>query len=190
MEAKLVSVANVGNYKAIEDWWFYLPAILFVDTFIIFLCRFFPKVFGLPINQWYDDFGLAAVLSDVTIIAIGIAIARYIYTAFFMEEEGWSLLYFIGLAVIIQIVHDMAFAFGVVQKIPRGHNSMIDVFKQYATEKSAGAIVGDSALVIGTCVLAMILKSIPNHITAMAGVGAAYTIPFILETKNQFSSIS
>ena len=62
------SLPNVGNYKATEDWWFFLPAILFVDTFLIFLVRFFPQIFGQPINDWYDQFGLAAVLSDVSII--------------------------------------------------------------------------------------------------------------------------
>jgi hypothetical protein len=182
MEAKLVSVANVGNYKAIEDWWFYLPAILFVDTFIIFLCRFFPKVFGLPINQWYDDFGLAAVLSDVTIIAIGIAIARYIYTAFFMEEEGWSLLYFIGLAVIIQIVHDMAFAFGVVQKIPRGHNSMIDVFKAYV-EGGPKIILTDAAMVAGSIGIASVMKEQDYHYTGFMSLVTVYALSYILFTN-------
>ena len=80
-----IQPANVGNYLANEDWWFYLPAILFVDTVMIFLVRYFPQIFGQPINIWYDEFGLAAVLSDVSIIAIGIAISRYLYSYFFME---------------------------------------------------------------------------------------------------------
>lgn len=103
-----IQIANVGNYKANEDWWFFLPAILLVDTIVIFMVRFAPQAFGKPINDWYDEFGLAAVLSDVSIIAIGIAIARYVYTAFFMEQEGWSIWYFIALAVAIQVVHDIA----------------------------------------------------------------------------------
>ena len=74
--ATLVGIANVANYKANEDWWFFLPAILFVDTVVVFLVRFIPQTFGRPINQWYDEFGLAAVMSDVSIIAIGIAITR------------------------------------------------------------------------------------------------------------------
>jgi hypothetical protein len=106
-------IANVGNYKAQEDWWFFIPAIIFVDTVLIFLVRFFPETFGKPLNQWYDEFGLAAVLSDVTIFAIVIVIARYIYTVFFMEQEGWSIWYFIGLAIAIQMVHDLLFAFGI-----------------------------------------------------------------------------
>ena len=45
---KIVTVANLGNYKAIEDWWFILPAIWFVDTVVMFLARFFPQYFGKP----------------------------------------------------------------------------------------------------------------------------------------------
>jgi len=152
----VAGIANLGNYKANEDWWFILPAILLVDTLIIFLVRFYPKIFGKPINQWYDEFGLAAVLSDVSIIAIGIAITRYIYTNFFMEEEGWSIWYFIGLAVIVQIVHDMIFAFGVVKPIPKGHNSMIDVFKAYI-EGGPVIIAVDAAMVAGSIGLAAFL---------------------------------
>ena len=176
------TIANVANYKAIEDWWFFLPAILFVDTFLIFLVRFMPHIFGKPINQWYDEFGLAAVLSDVSIIAIGIAIARYIYTAFFMEEEGWSILYFIGLAVIIQVVHDLAFAFGIVQKIPRGHNSMIDVFKAYV-EGGPKIIATDSLMVAGSIGLAAFLKNQDYHYTVGLSLITSYALSYILFTN-------
>jgi len=183
MEAKdLPSIANVGNYKAIEDWWFYLPAIVFVDTFLIFMVRFFPNIFGKPINQWYDEFGLAAVLSDVTIIAIGIAIARYIYTAFFMEEEGWSIWYFIGLAVVIQLVHDMAFSFGVVQKIPRGHNSMIDVFKSYV-EGGPKILLTDAGMVASSIGLAAMLKEQDYHYTGFLSLLTLYSLSYILFTN-------
>ena len=176
------SLPNVGNYKATEDWWFFLPAILFVDTFLIFLVRFFPQIFGQPINDWYDQFGLAAVLSDVSIIAIGIAIARYIYTAFFMEEEGWSIWYFIGLAVAIQVVHDLAFAFGIVAKIPKGHNSMIDVFKAYV-EGGPKIILVDAGMVAGSIGLAAFLKNQDFHYVASLGLVTSYALSYILFTN-------
>ena len=46
-----IQIANVGNYKATEDWWFFLPAILLVDTIVIFMVRFAPQIFGKPIND-------------------------------------------------------------------------------------------------------------------------------------------
>ena len=178
----LPSIANVANYRANEDWWFYIPAILFVDTFILFLGRFMPQVFGRPINQWYDDFGLAAVLSDVTIIAIGIAITRYIYSAFFLEQEGWHILYFIALAVVIQIIHDIAFNFGVIQKIPRGHNSMIDVFKAYV-EAGPKIILTDAIMVASSIGIAASLKEIDYHYTGFLSLVTLYSLSYILFTN-------
>jgi hypothetical protein len=180
--AKQVGIANVGNYKAQEDWWFFIPAIIFVDTLVLFLGRFFPQTFGRPLNQWYDEFGLAAVLSDVTIIAIGIAITRYVYTAFFMEQEGWSIWYFIGLAVLIQLVHDLVFAFGVVAKIPKGHNSMIDVFKAYI-EGGPLILLADALMVAGSIGLAAALKNQDYHYTSSLTLVTLYALSYILFTN-------
>lgn len=177
-----LKVSNLGNYKATEDWWFIIPAILFVDTFLIFLVRYFPQIFGKPINDWYDEFGLAAVLSDVTIIAIGIAITRYIYTIFFMEQEGWSILYFIGLAVLIQVLHDILFAFGIVKNIPKGHNSMIDVFKTYI-EGGPKIILTDALMVAGSIGLAAVLKNQDLHYTNSVTLVTLYALSYILYTN-------
>jgi hypothetical protein len=175
-------VANIGNYKATEDWWFILPATLFVDTFLIFLVRFMPQSLGQPVNDWYDQFGLAAVLSDVSIIAIGIGITRYLYTSFFMEQEGWDIMYFIALAVAIQIVHDLAFAFGVVAKIPKGHNSMIDVFKAYI-EGGPKIILVDALMVAGSIGIAAFMKQQDFHYTVSLGLVTSYALSYILYTN-------
>jgi len=177
-----IQPANVANYLANEDWWFYLPAILFVDTVVIFLVRFFPQTFGQPINVWYDEFGLAAVLSDVGIIAIGIAISRYLYSYLFMEKEGWSIWYFTALAVVIQLVHDVAFAYGVVDKIPQGHNSMIDVFKTYIKGGPVILFV-DAVMVGGSIGVASLLKSQDYHYTTSGFLITAYALSYILFTN-------
>ena len=175
-------IANVGNYKAQEDWWFFIPAIIFVDTVIVFIVRFFPHICGKPVNQWYDEFGLAAVLSDVTIIAIVIAITRYIYTEFFMEQEGWSIWYFIGLAILIQIVHDLVFAFGVVAKIPKGHNSMIDVFKAYV-EGGPIILALDAGMVASSIGIAAFMKNQDYHYTSSLTLVTLYALSYILFTN-------
>jgi hypothetical protein len=177
-----IQPANVANYLANEDWWFYLPAILFVDTVIIFLVRFFPQTFGQPINVWYDEFGLAAVMSDVSIIAIGIAISRYLYSYFFMEKEGWSIWYFIALAVVIQMVHDMAFAYGVVEKIPQGHNQLIDVFKMYI-QGGPKILLTDAAMIAGSIGIASLLKAQDFHYTTTGFLITAYALSYILYTN-------
>jgi hypothetical protein len=177
-----IQPANVGNYLANEDWWFYLPAILFVDTVMIFLVRYFPQIFGQAINIWYDEFGLAAVLSDVSIIAIGIAVARYLYSYFFMEKEGWSIWYFTALAVVFQLVHDVAFAYGVVAKIPEGHNSMIDVFKMYI-KGGPGILLTDAVMIAGSIGIASLLKGQDYHYTTSGFLITAYALSYIIYTN-------
>jgi hypothetical protein len=177
-----IQPANVANYLANEDWWFYLPAILFVDTVIIFLVRFFPQTFGQPINVWYDEFGLAAVMSDVSIIAIGIAISRYLYSYFFMEKEGWSIWYFIALAVVIQMVHDVAFYYGVIEKVPKGHNNMIDVFKAYVSGGSK-ILLTDAIMIAASIGVASLLKSQDYHYTTSGFLITAYALSYILYTN-------
>jgi len=181
----MIEIANLGNYRAIEDWWFLLPSILLVDVVMIFLSRYLPNVFGKPINDWYDEFGLAAVLSDVTIIAIGIAIARYIYSVFFMEQEGWSIVYFVALAVLVQLIHDSLFAVLIVKNIPEGHNSMIDVFKQYV--KGGPLILAvDAGMIAGSIGLAAVLKQQDFHYTGSLALVTLYTLTYILYTNVNF----
>jgi len=160
---------------------------LLVDVVVIALVRAFPHTFGRPINDWYDEFGLAAVLSDVSIIAIGIAIARYVYTAFFMEQEGWSILYFIALAVLIQLIHDVAFAFAVVEKIPKGHNSMIDVFKTYI-QGGPKILLVDALMVAGSIGAASMIKNMDFHYTVSMTLVTAYTLSYLLYTNINLKS--
>ena len=183
----MVELANVGNYRAVEDWWFLLPAILFVDVIFIFLIRFFPARFGKPANDWYDEFGLAAVLSDVMIIALGIAISRYLYSYFFMEKEGWHMGYFIGLAVVVQMVHDIAFTYGVVFTVPKGANSMIDIFKEYV---KGGPIIlfVDTLMIVGSILIGAALKNQDAHYTVSGSLLTAYALSYILFTNVNYAN--
>ena len=67
---------------------------------------------------------------------------------------------------------------------------MIDVMKEYGETKGLGVIAGDSALMIGSSVTAMVLKAAPAHITVVVGLLTLYALPYILETKNEYSGIS
>lgn len=182
-----MDLENIGNYKATEDWWFILPSILLIDTIVVALVRAFPYTFGTPINDWYDEFGLAAVLSDVSILAIGIAIARYMYTAFFMEQEGWSIVYFIALAVLIQLVHDVVFSFAIVEKIPKGHNSMIDTFKEYV-KGGPKILLVDALMIAGSIGLAATLKATDFHYTTSMALVTAYILSYLLYTNINLKS--
>jgi hypothetical protein len=177
---------DIGNYKNMKDLLFIVLAVLAVDVFVIFLTRFFPEVFGQNLNRWYDLFGLNAVIADVMIIVIGFIIARYIYTGYIKEKfaDGkWSPLMFTGTLVGTQLVHDLAFYFGVITQIPRGHNAMMDVFKDYAASGGAKILFGDALMCIASVAGAVILKQQPMHLVASFGSLVAYALPYILYTK-------
>jgi len=181
--------ADIGNYKNTYDLLYILVAVLFVDVFVIFLVRFAPEIFGQSLNRWYDLFGLNAVIADVLIIVIGFVIARYIYTAWVKPKYGegkWSPLQFTGVAVVVQLIHDLAFYFGIIAQVPRGANMMIDVFKDYS-EGGAKILAGDAAMMVGSSLLAMGLKSQPVHIVAAFSLVVSYILPYVLFQKNKFS---
>jgi hypothetical protein len=183
---------DISNYKNMKDLLYIFIAVLVVEVVVIFLTRFFPEVFGGALNRWYDAFGLSAVIADVFIIVIGFLIARYVYTGYMKEKfaEGkWNPLIFTGTLVMTQLIHDLGFYFGVINQVPRGHNAMMDVFKDYAASGGAKILFGDAAMMIASAGIAIVLKSQPTHIVASIGTLFGYALPYILYTRNQFSSL-
>lgn len=180
-------LGDITDYTEMGDWTYILIAILIIDLIVLFLARYLPDIFGKSLNVWYDLFGLNAVISDVFIIAIGFALARYAYAYFQpVKEEGFNVSLFVGLLVLIQALHDILFYVGIILPIPRGHNRMIDVFKDYSSG-GAKILVADGAMMVGSAFLAMMLKEAPPHIVALIGLFSVYTLPYILETRNRFS---
>jgi hypothetical protein len=182
---------DIGNYKKTSDLWYIIIAVLAIDVLVIALCRFLPEVFGSSLNRWYDLFSLNAVIADVLIIFIGFLIARYVWTGYAKEKfsDGkWSPLKFTGLSVAVQLVHDVLFYFGVITQVPRGQNAMMDVFKDYAASGGAKILFGDALMMVGSSVLAIGLKSQPWHIVASFASVVGYALPYLLYTRNQYSS--
>jgi hypothetical protein len=177
---------DIGDYKNMKDLIYIVIAVLAVDVAVIFLTRFFPEVFGTNLNRWYDLFGLNAVIADVMIIVIGFIIARYVYTGFVKNKfaDGkWSPLWFTGTIVGTQLVHDLAFYYGIITQVPRGHNAMMDVFKDYAASGGGKILVGDAFMVIVSVALSMFLKPLAPHIIASFASLVTYALPYILYTK-------
>jgi len=182
--------ADIGNYARVGDLFYIGLAVLFVDVVIIFLVRFLPELFGQSLNRWYDLFGLNAVIADVLSIVLGFVIARFIYTSYVKPKYGegkWSPLQFTGVAVGVQLIHDLFFYFGVIQQVPRGQNMMIDVFKDYAASGGAKILAGDAALMVFSSLVAMGLKAQPMYLVSAFGLLTSYALPYILYTKNQYS---
>lgn len=162
------------------SWPLLLVSILALDTIVLFLTRYFPGWLGLPLNKWYTKFGLLAVISDVTIIAIGFALARWVYNTWFSGQGLWV---FLGLLVAIQAVHDILFYLGVILPLPRGVNAMMDVFKEYAASGGGKIIVGDAVLMLGSAAIFLGLERLPASGQWFVGILTAYALPYILYTR-------
>lgn len=166
--------------SAAGNWPLLLTAILIVDVLVLFIVRYAPHIMGQPLNAWYTRFGLLAVISDVTVIAIGFALARWVYRTWFADT---GLLWFLGILVAVQAIHDILFYLGVILPLPRGVNAMMDVFKDYAASGGAKIIVGDAGLMLASAGVFLALERLPAEGQWFAGLLAAYTMPYILLTR-------
>lgn len=170
---------SLGNFHQLGDYLPILNASLFADLVVLYIVYYTPYFNSKYLMKWYETFRLSAVIADVLILVIGLIIARYIYTQYFTTFSLWK---FILLIVGIQIAHDILF-YGVFSIIPRGVNNMIDIFKDYAKEVGAGAIGGDSFMILVTVLSAYVLQKQSLHMNILTLIGLVYLIPYILYTR-------
>ena len=146
-------------------------AVVWVDFVTIALHKLVG--FGKSLEKWYDHFGLLALVSDCLAIILAILVAK-------MLLPQYPLLYS---AVAIQIVHDILFYQFIIIPTPRGHNQIIDLFKEYAAENSWKIVVYDSLMVASTVLLAQQFATMKNSSVAFLGLLGAYALTYIIYTK-------
>jgi hypothetical protein len=155
-------------------WTALFAATAWVDFAVIVLSKVFP--FTKSLATWYADFGLNAVAMDVLVIVLGIALAKLLFPA----ATGLML---IGIAVAIQIVHDLLF-YGIILMVPPGQNRVMDLFKRYAAEGSWKILVADSAMVAASVYGMELLDGVlTDDQVLFTGLLGLYSLLYILYTK-------
>jgi hypothetical protein len=149
-------------------------AVVWVDFITITLHKFFN--FGKSLDTWYAQFGIVAVISDCLVIILGILIAQFIV-------PGASTFLLVVVSIVVQLVHDYLFYVFVILGVPKGQNSMIDLFKLYARENSWKILVADSTMIGSTVLLADILSEYSESITSFIGLLGVYALTYIIYTK-------
>ena len=149
-------------------------AVVWVDFFTMALSKVFHMTNSLDV--WYQKFGIVAVLSDCLVIVLGVMIAQFI-------SPSASVTTLAGLSVLVQVIHDYLFYVLVILGIPRGHNSMIDLFKNYSAEGGYKIILADSAMIASTVFLGDYLTSFSRNTVSFIGLLGAYSLTYILYTK-------
>jgi uncharacterized protein YacL len=166
---------DISNFNKISDYLPILNGCINADLIIIFLL--YHGVFkSYYLKKWYKKYQLSAVIADVLILVIGIIIARYLYKYFFDAFSIWK---FTGLAVIIQIIHDILF-YWVFKTVPRGYNSMLDFFKDYANEVGIKAILGDSFMMIIASLLSSYFATYSLNINIIILIVSVYFFPYMI----------
>ena len=149
-------------------------AVVWVDFFTIALHKFFNL--GRSLDKWYSKFGIVAVISDCLVIILGILIAQFI-------SPNSSATMLAGISIVIQLVHDILFYLFVILPIPKGHNEMIDLFKEYSSENSWKILFADSMMIGSSVLLGDILSEYSEKVTRFIGLLGVYALTYIIYTK-------
>jgi hypothetical protein len=166
---------NISQFNNIKDYLYILNGCLNADLIIIFLT--FHGIFNsMYLKKWYNKFQLSAVIADVLILVIGMIIARFFYKYLFNEFNIWK---FTLLAVIIQITHDILF-YLFFKNLPTGYNFMLDFFKGYAKEVGFKAILGDSFMMILSCLLSSHFATYSLNINIIILIFSLYFVPYLI----------
>lgn len=168
-------MSNISDFSNTSDYLPIFNAVVITDMIVILL-SIFKIINSSVLKQWYRSFNLSAVICDVLIIIIGIIITRFLYPYFFKE---YSLMNFIILAVIVQIVHDLLF-YKLFMSIPKGSNQMLDVFRDYGKEVGFNAVIADSAMMILSCVLTSYLVNKSLNFNIIVSIISIYIIPYLI----------
>jgi hypothetical protein len=166
---------DITNFTNVNDYLPILNGCINADLIIIFLA--FHGVFKSNyLKKWYKKYQLSAVLADVLILFIVIILVRLLYKYLFTSFSIWK---FTGLALVIQIIHDILF-YLLFSNVPDGYNSMLDFFKMYAKEVGAGAIIGDSFMMILSCLLSSHFATYNINYNIITLVISLYFFPYMI----------
>ena len=168
-------IEDISKFNNTSDYLSIINGCLNADLIIIFLT--FNGVFrSTYLKKWYTNFQLSAVLADTLILVIVIIIARFFYKYLFNDFSIWK---FTGLAVAIQIIHDLLF-YWFFNSLPRGYNYMLDFFKDYAEEVGARAILGDSFMMILACLLSSNFATYSLNTNIICLIISLYFVPYVI----------
>lgn len=175
-----VYLSDIGDYKNIDDLYTIFNSSLFT-LFLSILATRIGNVGGLSLNTYFDVFGLEGILSNTMLVTILFQIARYFYTVVYAHyDKGWSPFVFICILLVVHLLHDLLFYYGVINILPSGKNDMIDVLKVYAKENKLSTVGGHSLFMVITALVAMITNDMDLiYKFVMFGI-VFYLIPYTL----------
>tara|TARA_Y100000591_G_C21423375_1_gene493315 strand:+ start:68 stop:613 length:546 start_codon:yes stop_codon:yes gene_type:complete len=165
-----------------------LTTTVIVEAFILYLFRFTKSpLTGIAINRWYNNLGWSAVILDLLSFIIGFYIAKFIYE-YLVDKKyintNYELYKFLGIVLVVQILHDFLFYFFVIKPYPENKNIVMDEFKYYAEKVKTGAVIGDSIMyLIGTPLLYLIIQKNDINTNTFISIVSLYLIGYFIYQK-------
>lgn len=170
---------DISNFHNITDYLPILNGAFFAELVVLFIVYYTPYFNSNELMRWYETYGLSAVIADVLILVIGLILTRLIFNIYNLKWNIWK---FLGIMLTIQIIHDILF-YAIFTVIPKGTNKMLDLFKDYAGEVGAKAILGDSFMIIVSALTAMIFANETINTNLISLIVLIYMVPYILHTR-------
>ena len=161
----------------------YIPIItanIYADLFIIFVTfsKFYIKIESL--EEWYKKYRLSAMIADILIGVLYILLGRYLV---YKSGLKVGLTVFAGICVFIQLIFDFLF-YIFFTIVPKGSNNMLDFFKGYSKEAGAGALLGDSFLVIMAVIISALLNQTSYDTNIVSLIMSIYLTPYFIYMKD------
>ena len=161
----------------------YIPIItanIYADLFIIFVT--FGKIYIniKSLEEWYKKYRLSAMIADILIGVLYILLGRYLV---YKSGLQVGLTAFAAICVFIQIIFDFLF-YILFTIVPKGSNHMLDFFKGYSKEVGAGALLGDSFLVIMAVIISALLNQSSYDTNIVFLIISIYLTPYFIYMKD------
>ena len=165
----------------------FFTATCIVEMIFLFLFRFTRSpLSGRAINQWYTNLRWSAVILDILSVLIGFYIAKFIYE--YLVAKGYlttkhELGKFLGIVLMVQIIHDFSFYAFVIQPTPMGQSLVMDEFKRYTKSVRTGAVIGDSLMYLLGTPLLFYLATLRHDINVFSSLVSLYLIGYFVYQK-------
>jgi hypothetical protein len=173
-----MTFSDISNQNNVSDFVPIIAGIFVIEAIIIFVIfKFLGSIKG---REWYNKFGLTAVLCDTLILLIGFILTRFFYNKIFSE---FNIIKFILLFLVIQTVHDLLFYYLLVKPMPVGSNYIIDLFKEYGNEVGVGSYIGNSFMVIVGSLLASLFVGNKLNTNIIIIVFCVYLFTYLIHIK-------
>ena len=177
---KTTNLKPTINYNNKFEYVPIITANIYADLFIIFITfsKIYIKIKSL--EGWYKKYRLSAMIADILIGVLYILLGRYLV---YKSGIQIGLTAFAGICVFIQVIFDLLF-YIFFTIVPRGSNDMLDFFKGYSKEAGAGALLGDSVLVIMAVIISALLNQSSYDTNIVFLIMSIYLTPYFIYMKD------